>query len=67
MSRNNKSASRVFFNGAGLSAGLHYPIGRELMKSIVGYLQGKPQVEYLKKKKFTNSVWSNKKNHKRAV
>jgi hypothetical protein len=58
--------SRVYFIGAGLSAGLHYPVGRDLMKRLVGYLRGDRQSEELEEYEFTNSLLSNSSHRKRA-
>jgi len=47
---------RVFFIGAGFSAGMHYPVGSELMQRLIGYLNGEPEAEALQLGGFTNSV-----------
>ena len=46
---------RVFFIGAGLSAGMRYPVGSTLMPRLVGYLRGAPEPAH-RGGTFTNSV-----------
>jgi hypothetical protein len=46
--------SRVFFIGAGFSAGMFYPVGRTLMSHLVKYLQGEPERRELRRLGFRN-------------
>jgi hypothetical protein len=69
MAKDEKSPSppRVYFIGAGFSAGLYYPTGRDLMRSLVGYLRGEPQDDDLEEYGFDNSVLqSDRSTQKRA-
>jgi hypothetical protein len=58
---------RVYFIGAGFSAGLYYPVGRDLMRRLVGYLRGEPQHPALEEHDFTNSVLLTPAHRKRAA
>jgi hypothetical protein len=45
--------ARVYFVGAGLSAGVGYPVGSNLMRDLVEYLQGQTPAQH-KRKGFIN-------------
>jgi len=47
---------RIYFLGAGFSAGAHYPVGGKLTSELVQYLQGKPLRIKKELPEFTNSA-----------
>ncbi len=47
---------RIFFLGAGFSAGAHYPVGSKLTSELVQYLQGKPLRAKKELPEFSNSA-----------
>jgi hypothetical protein len=50
------SPTRVYFVGAGLSAALNYPLGRELVSRLMGYLRNQKEADSLRKLRFKNSL-----------
>jgi len=50
------SFERIFFLGAGFSAGAHYPVGGKLTAELVQYLKGKPPRIKKELPEFTNST-----------
>lgn len=50
------SFERIFFLGAGFSAGAHYPVGGKLTSELVQYLQGKPLRIKKELPEFANSA-----------
>jgi hypothetical protein len=52
------TARRVYFVGAGFSAGMCYPVGNSLTSRLVEYLQGKHQLQGLPGSEFINSLGS---------
>jgi len=50
------SFERIYFLGAGFSAGVHYPVGGKLTSELVQYLLGKPLRIKKEFPKFTNSA-----------
>lgn len=67
MARQPKPFQRVFFIGAGLSAGLHYPVGRTLTARLVRYLSGRQEHPGLRKQGFTNSIVAKKESAAREI
>ena len=50
------SFERIYFLGAGFSAGAHYPVGGKLTSELVQYLQGKPLRIKKELREFANSA-----------
>ena len=50
------SFERIYFLGAGFSAGAHYPVGRKLTAELVQYLKGKPPRIKKELPEFMNSA-----------
>jgi hypothetical protein len=50
------SPTRVYFVGAGLSAALNYPLGRELVGRLMRYLRNQKEPESLRRFGFVNSL-----------
>lgn len=51
--REQSAFERVYFIGAGFSAGMHYPVGHALMSHLIGYLEGASNDD-----DFTNSLYN---------
>ena len=66
MAKQPRPFQRVFFIGAGFSAGLHYPVGKTLTARLVRYLSGKPEKIGLRRHGFTSSLENNNELARRA-
>jgi hypothetical protein len=51
-----RSFERVYFLGAGFSAGVHYPVGKRLVSELVQYLKGTPPRVKKELSGFSNSI-----------
>jgi hypothetical protein len=50
------SFERIYFLGAGFSAGAHYPVGKRLVSELIEYLEGKPERVKKELSGFRNSL-----------